>query len=554
MEEKLKKQRRRIIIRITLILTAVWLTVSGVFCVITLISTKNDIQTREFELLTNSKKIYTIESGNNDISEHLYIADPVSYDSPIKLDRDWNGQVVLLDTYNQKVFDTTESIMAQFGISTQSGRYYVMLGYINYKSLMESLYPSQIKEITALLEQKAEKDKSYELSCTKFFVRGGEIIPSELSVILCDKNNIWFVEDEVIKTFKTSASSFKGEKTLRNDDMHRNIIPKDYFINGPYNTDYMSNFSNKQKEHVTDMFFTSPFECYFYSSDYVALSDYIYTDDSGSPVFVTNTYVIRYAKNINLLDYCGKDLMMGILLIFVFFSVIGSMLCFMIWKMVSSQIIQEQKRTELTNALAHDIKTPLFVISGYAYILKEDTDQSERCDYLDKIIEQTDQINGLVHRMLELSKLDSYKMTLNKCPVDLSQLAAELLGNYKKLPENRTISFSHDPDSTVSADPELLKTAFQNLIDNAVKYSPADSEINVSVSNKRFSVSNKSEPLSKAELRQIWKPFVRKDKSRHKKGNGLGLSIVWSIAELHGAKCEASYKDGIFTIIIDFGK
>ena len=56
-------------------------------------------------------------------------------------------------------------------------------------------------------------------------------------------------------------------------------------------------------------------------------------------------------------------------------------------------------------------------------------------------------------------------------------------------------------------------------------------------------VSNPSEPLSKNDLKQIWQPYIRKDKSRHKSGNGLGLSIVKSILELHGVKYEMTMKD-----------
>jgi signal transduction histidine kinase len=69
--------------------------------------------------------------------------------------------------------------------------------------------------------------------------------------------------------------------------------------------------------------------------------------------------------------------------------------------------------------LAHDIKTPVFVISGYAYSLKEDIDISERNFYIDNIIEEADEINDLVQKMLNFSKLDSYSMKLNKTEFDL---------------------------------------------------------------------------------------------------------------------------------------
>ena len=159
-----------------------------------------------------------------------------------------------------------------------------------------------------------------------------------------------------------------------------------------------------------------------------------------------------------------------------------------------------------------------------------------------------------MHRMLTFSKLDSYKMTLNRTDVDLGELTESILQNYAALPDNKRVSFSKSGSNTVSADRELLKTALQNLIDNAAKYSLKGSVIRISVTGRTITITNESEPLTKDDLKQIWKPYVRKDKSRHKNGNGLGLSIVKSVLDLHGAKHEAKQKDGIFSIVITFAE
>ena len=252
---------------------------------------------------------------------------------------------------------------------------------------------------------------------------------------------------------------------------------------------------------------------------------------------------MQYAKEVDILDSCKTDLAFGVCAIFGFFLTIGAILCVMIWKTVKAQMIQEQKRLDLTNALAHDIKTPLFVISGYAYSLKEDIDENERELYLDKIIEQTDEVNSLVHRMLNFSKLDSYAMTLSKTEFDLGAMAESIAENYTALPDNKRLVCTRSGDNRIAADKELIRTALQNLIDNAVKYSLPDSEIQIDVTEKTITVSNESEPMTKSELRQIWQPYYRKDKSRHQKGNGLGLSIVKSILDLHKASYRM-YMDG----------
>ena len=221
-------------------------------------------------------------------------------------------------------------------------------------------------------------------------------------------------------------------------------------------------------------------------------------------------------------------------------------------KMIKNEALNEKNRAELTNALAHDIKTPLFVISGYAYSLKENIDEDEKDRYLDKIIEQTEKINTLVHNMLNLSKLDMYSITLNRTDFDLCELTEKLLENYEQLPDRKNIVFEHSGDNRVNGDVSLITTALGNLIDNAIHYSLKETAINIGVNDKTFMISNKCEPLSKSELKQIWQPYVRKDKSRRQNGNGLGLSIVKSILDLHKIKCKTEMKDDTLSFGIDF--
>ena len=208
-----------------------------------------------------------------------------------------------------------------------------------------------------------------------------------------------------------------------------------------------------------------------------------------------------------------------------------------------------QRRLDFTNMLAHDIKTPVFVISGYAYSLKEDIDISERNFYIDNIIEEADEINDLVQKMLNFSKLDSYSMKLNKTKFDLFMAVQKTAEKYT-LSENKTIALTQSGDNMICADRELMETVIQNLIDNAVKYSLPDTEIMIDVNGKTLSVSNQTEPLTKSELKQMWQPYFRKDKSRSQKGNGLGLSIVKSILDLHEAKYSVEMTGNILAITV----
>ena len=331
-----------------------------------------------------------------------------------------------------------------------------------------------------------------------------------------------------------SNISAQGRKAECNE-MSRNIVPKDFFLPDQYEKDYIHLLTDEQRKKPIETVSTGYFRYIFYASDYLIISEnrYYYGDDKEPLEYA---YIVQYAKKVDLLKNCRMRIIIGVAVIFGFLLTIALILCLMIWAVIKEQIIQERKRADLTNALAHDIKTPLFVISGYAYSLKEDIDPGERDEYLEKIIAQTENINSMVHKMLDLSKLNSYEMRLNKSEFDISELVREITDNYTSLQNGKIMIFECSGDNNITADKELIKTAVGNLVDNAVKYSLPDSEIRVSVTDKELQISNKSEPLSKADLKRIWEPYERIDKSRHKKGNGLGLSIVKSILDLHGVK------------------
>jgi len=143
-------------------------------------------------------------------------------------------------------------------------------------------------------------------------------------------------------------------------------------------------------------------------------------------------------------------------------------------------------------------------------------------------------------------------MKLNKTEFDLNEMTDTIVNDRGKLPDGKTIVYSHSGDNTINADKELIKSALQNLIDNALKYSPNDSEIIISLKDKTISIANPGEQMSRSELKKLWQPYVRGDKSRSKSGNGLGLSIVKSILDLHSAEYDLTMKNNIFEITVSF--
>ena len=527
MEQRLKKERNRLILRITLIMLAIWLTLSGVFCAVRLNTEKVNVQKNELADLSHFMQLMTVGNADDTVNRTL-----LEYTNPSdgqEQGKDGhNKQMIIIDRKtNQVISDTAGGVGVLFYVKISPEYTYDLVGLLFYDNIRNALSDDEYRQITDLLNTERGDGNYYELVCTKFHVDQG-LMPLELKIVLVNGKDPRLTVDDEVAVFDLSENKIDGLEVYECASLHRNTIPKDFIVDGVCNKDIIGTLTKEQRKSAVEMIPTGTFRYIFYASDYLNHIGVEYEEEDAS-------WLIQYAKEVDILDSCKTDLAIGVCAIFVFFLTIGAILCVMIWRTVKAQMIQEQKRLDLTNALAHDIKTPLFVISGYAYSLKEDIDENERDLYLDRIIEQTDEVNSLVHRMLNFSKLDSYTMTLKESGFDVGELAQSIADNYSVLPDNKKLVFTRSGDNRITADKELIKTALQNLIDNAVRYSLPDSEIQVDVAEKTIAISNESEPMTKSELKQIWQPYFRKDKSRHQKGNGLGLSIVKSILDLHKA-------------------
>lgn len=549
MDKQLKKQRNKIFLRVSLVLLAVWFLVSAFYIIFCLYNEYTNSQNAVLSKQTNLERAFNNKSEINQKYKYNTVPSGALFKElsgfiDEGLLKDSNSQLVVIENDTGTVIADTagEKEIVKLGYKYEG---YNSIGYglIDLQKIRDSLTDEQFKEITDYLTIKRNDGKKYELVCTKFQFVYYDVIPLELKVIINSGSDMWYISDEIVASYPLDENTVARVEILECNDMLRNTIPTDLLLNKTYNEDYIGQLSDEQLEKSFDKISTGFLNYVFYFSEVNQLK-------TGEDE--TTDILIRFAKHVNLGKECNRRILIGVSVIFLFFFLIALVLCFMIWKMVKSQIIQEKKLVDLTNALAHDIKTPLFVISGCAYSIKDGIDGDERGDYLDKIINQTDNINEMVHKMLNLSKLDSYMMKLNKTDFDLFALVEEVCENYVHLPDGKQLLLSHSGDNTVNADRELIKTAVQNLTDNAVKYSTPHGVIKVEVTGKRLVISNPSEPLSKAEIKQLWEPYARKDKSRSKSGNGLGLAIVKSILDLHKAKYGMYMKASVLTFYAEF--
>ena len=212
-------------------------------------------------------------------------------------------------------------------------------------------------------------------------------------------------------------------------------------------------------------------------------------------------------------------------------------------------------RKALMNSMAHDLKTPLAAMSGYAETLLENPESEKRDHYAQSIYDNTVYMNGIITDVLELSRIEESSLKLKKEKVDFCELAKECFEVVKPLAEEKELTFETKKTFVRSADKTLMKRAVENLLTNAVKYTGKGGNIRVYSVDKpfyhRLVIENTPvEPL-KLKPSELWKPFVKDDESRSdKSGTGLGLSIAKNIFNRHKLKSKIEVTDKTFKVEI----
>lgn len=218
---------------------------------------------------------------------------------------------------------------------------------------------------------------------------------------------------------------------------------------------------------------------------------------------------------------------------------------------------QENFRRRLTNTMAHDLKSPLMAISGYAENLKENVCPEKRDYYNEEILKCVDYMNGIVADMLDLERLEQTSVLLNAASsaeeVDVEALLQKLAANYQERIHRKKIRFSLEGKHTLTGDSKMLFRAFDNLFSNAVNYTPEGNEIRVDLSADRLTMTNTGVSMSKEMCRDAFEPFVKEDKARsNQRGSGLGLSIAKQIFDAHGMTCRIRSDEHSVSVIVEW--
>jgi heavy metal sensor kinase len=190
--------------------------------------------------------------------------------------------------------------------------------------------------------------------------------------------------------------------------------------------------------------------------------------------------------------------------------------------------------------VAHDLRTPMTRLRAVAERALASGDVDVQREALSTCLEESERILAMLDTLMDISEAETGTMRLNLTDVSLATLVAEVVSVYEDVADDRQVAIRTSIEDAVSvtADRDRLRQVLANLIDNAVKYTPAGGQVTVSARREggavRLEVRDTGTGISAHDLPRIWERLYRGDQSRTERGLGLGLSLVRAIVTAHG--------------------
>jgi signal transduction histidine kinase len=212
-----------------------------------------------------------------------------------------------------------------------------------------------------------------------------------------------------------------------------------------------------------------------------------------------------------------------------------------------------RSRDEFLATASHELRTPLTALSGQAQLalrrIGREGPEPKRFEHsLRTIATQADKLARLVNELLDISRLESGKLQLNRQPTDLAALVEEAVCVARERSDHHVITFDPQVAVTAEVDQLRLEQVINNLLDNAIKYSPQGGDIEVTLTEPRpgeveLSVRDHGLGIRPEKRPQIFERYYQAHGDGFRSGMGLGLYITREIVELHGGAIQAEFPE-----------
>lgn len=218
----------------------------------------------------------------------------------------------------------------------------------------------------------------------------------------------------------------------------------------------------------------------------------------------------------------------------------------------------EMLRSDFVNSFSHEFKTPIVSIRGFARLLqRSELTDAQRQEYLNIIVDESTRLSNMAANVLNLTKVEKQSRLSEVERFNLSEQIRKCILLLEKKWSPKGLVFAAEFDEyEIEADAALLEQVWLNLLDNAVKFSPNGGMIGVRLGRSGgeicVEIANHGPEISEEEMKHIYVKFWQGDASRSTEGNGIGLSVVKKITELHCGRIDvrSSPEETVFSVTL----
>ncbi len=221
-------------------------------------------------------------------------------------------------------------------------------------------------------------------------------------------------------------------------------------------------------------------------------------------------------------------------------------------RIIKEKTALEEYRLSFLSRISHELLSPISIMKGYITLLSKKEKDVKKLDYIEKIMRSVSRLESMINNFIVSAREGFYPRAYDFKVFDFTELIFDIYEEYLPIAQERNINYiMRLPPfpNTVIGDPEALKSAISNLVNNALKYTPQGGEVVMEAVKEngkiKFMVKDTGPGIKKEELNLIFRPYFQGKSSRTKKGGmGLGLTIAKEIIEAHGSQLYVNSETG----------
>ena len=226
---------------------------------------------------------------------------------------------------------------------------------------------------------------------------------------------------------------------------------------------------------------------------------------------------------------------------------------FMVLRDITLERRMQQMKEDFFHSVAHDLRAPLLTMQGYIKLLeREFQPEAKQAGYVRNVKDSSDRLFKLLENVLDISRMEAGQLRPDMRKFGVADFLAQAAGNFRPLFDEKKIDFTVDASAAagaeISGDQSLLRRVIENLVSNALKFTPQGGRVAVKAVREGgavlFTVSDTGPGIPPDQLETVFEKYKRLKSAEGEAGFGLGLAIARKIVELHGGTIRAASSEG----------